>query len=412
MGRMPLEGVLVVDFGHVLAGPYGTKQLRTLGATVIKMESRGHFDNFRPSYMRKGVKDFAKEGGWTFQENATGKLCLSINTKSPAGQEIIHKLVKKADVVTANLSPDGYHKMGIDYETLSKVKEDIIVLNASGMGETGVYRKYKTAAPIMQALSGFSSFIGYDGEEPFGFAAVFADYVGGAYIAAAVTSALEYRRRTGKGQFIDLSSTEGTVCTLGSNFMRDNVTGVETRPFGNRHYLNRMAPHGCYPTNKADNWVVIAVGDEEEWKRFQNELRAECPWVDDGKYATLEGRLANMKELDANIAAWTGKYDKTDIAYRLQAAGVSSSMVLNGAEFPENEHALANGFIHAIDLGDDGLQPRFCKITGRLLNIQGMPEIEYTHGPGIGEHNEYVLKELLGMTDAEIQTAAEAGAFA
>lgn len=411
MSRYPLDGITIADFGHVLAGPYGTKLLRTLGATVIKIESRKHFDNFRASYMRKGVKDFAKEGGWNYQDNATGKLCLDINTSSAAGQEVLHRLVSKADVVTANLSPEGFHKMGLDYDTLRKYKEDIIVLNASGMGASGVYGKYKTAAPIMQALSGFSSFIGYDGEDPYGFSAVFADYTGGVYIAAAVVSSLIYRQRTGRGQFIDLSSTEATVCTLGSNFMRDSVTGKETRPFGNHHYLHWMVPHNCYPTKDEDNWVVIAVGDDEEWKRLKNELRAECPWVDEKIYDTLSGRSSHENELDTNLSEWTRKYSKEEIAVRLQNAGVSASMVLNGAEFLDNEQIQARGFIHSIFLGGEGIDPQDCKITGRILNIQGVPDMEYTRGPGIGENNDFVLKNIIGMNDEEIRKAQEEGAF-
>ncbi|MGN0203338.1 MAG: CoA transferase [Coprococcus sp.] len=231
MERLPLKGITIVDFGHVMAGPYGTKQLLSLGATVIKVEAARHADNFRHGYTRPGVKNSLQEAGWVYQENNLSKMSLNINIKSAKAQKILHELVKKADVVTANLSPGGFHKMGIDYEMLSKIKEDIIVLNASGMGDYGLYSEYKTAAPIMQALSGFSSLIGYDGEAPYGISAALADYAGGVFIAASIVSALEYRRRTGKGQFIDLSSTEANVAVIGSAFMDYSAAGVETVPF-------------------------------------------------------------------------------------------------------------------------------------------------------------------------------------
>lgn len=411
MKTMPLKGITIIDFGHVMAGPYGTKQLLGMGATVIKVESKKHSDNFRYSYMRAGNKDLLNEGGWIFQENNTSKMALGLNTKSVKAQEILHKLVKKADVVTANLSPSGFHKMGIDYETLSRIKEDIIVINASGMGDYGPYSAYRTAAPIMQALSGFSSLIGYDGEEPFGFGAALSDYVGGAYIAAAVTAALEYRRRTGKGQFIDLSSTDASICTIGAEALNYSVTREETVPFGNHHYRRQMAPHNCYPCKGQDSWCTIAVGNDEEWKAFRNELRSECPWVDDEKFATLPDRLHNEDLLDEYISEWTKNLDKKEVAERLQKAGVSAGMVENSKEFLENEHANAVGFFKDIQFDVSGFKPEHAKITGRVIDMRDVPEIKYGLAPRAGQDNDYILKEMLGMSDEEIEDAAADGAF-
>lgn len=412
MKRMPLKGTLIVDFGHILAGPYGTKQLQSLGATVIKVESRKSPDNYRYGFMRPGVKDFINEGGWNCQENSMSKMGFSLNIKSKKAHEVLHELVKKADVVTANLSPGGFHKMGIDYETLSKVKEDIIVINASGMGDTGPYSSYRTAAPIMQALSGLTSLVGYEGEGPYGVSTVFADYVGGAFLSAAVVSALEYRRRTGKGQFIDLSSTEATLCTIGAEVTKYSVTGVDHVTFGNHHYTKQMAPHCCYPCKGEDQWCVIAVASEDEWDRFKDALRGECCWVDDEKFATMELRLANQAELDANISGFTKNCNNKVLSHRLQNAGVSAGMVQSIAEFLDDEHALSRNLIQKTYFPESDNPVKFNRITGRLINIASSPDIEYKLAPGIGQDNDYILKELLGMSDAQIQEAAEDGAFA
>ena len=411
MSSMPLEGVRILDFGHVMAGPYATKQIVGMGAEVIKVESRKHTDNFRYSYMRKGNKDFLNEGGWTFQEHGTSKKALALNTKSAKAQEILHELVKKVDVVTANLSPAGFHKMGIDYETLSKYKKDIIVINASGMGETGAYSHYRTAAPIMQALSGFSSIVGYDGEDPYGFSAALSDYIGGAYLAAAVTATLEYRRRTGKGQFIDLSSTDASICTVGAQMMNYSVTGKETKPFGNHDYLRQMAPHNCYPCRGEDSWCNIAIGSDDEWALFRDEIKDECPWVLEEKFNTAKGRLALEAEIDKLISEWTKDKDSRELSFRLQNAGVSAGMVQGSKDILEDEHANASGFIKEIAFPPSEFKPDTVKITGRLLNMYDVPEIDYTLAPSAGQDNDYVLKELLGMSDDEIRFAAENGAF-
>ncbi|MGN0203337.1 MAG: CoA transferase [Coprococcus sp.] len=172
-----------------------------------------------------------------------------------------------------------------------------------------------------------------------------------------------------------------------------------------------MAPHGCYPCAGDDSWCVIAVGNEEEWKRFQDELRNECPWVDDPMFETMEKRLDNYKVLDAKIAEWTPQYTNKEVVNRLQMAGVSAGMVQNAKDLLEDEHALETGFIKSIDFGESEIKPRYAKFTGRLLNIAGMPEIEYKLSAAVGRDNEYILKDILGMTDAEIQEAAADGAF-
>lgn len=412
MGRLPLKGITVLDFGAVIAGPYGGRLLQTLGATVIRIESSKHIDPVRLDTRRPGAdQDVMKEGGWGYYDLNRGKLDFALNTKSPKGMEIFHELVKKADVVCANYTPRGFHKMGLDYESLKQYNEQIIAVNASGLGDNGPYAGYASYAPIMHSLAGLTSLVGYDGEAPYGYAGIIADPIGGANLAAAIVGALEYRRRTGKGQFVDMSSTESMLCQLGTVFMQYQINGINPTPCGNHHYAHQMSPHNCYPCAKDNTWCVIAVGDDDEWNRFKDALRAECPWVDDAKFATAKDRIANEAELDDRIAQWTKTRSDREAAMYLQNAGVSAGMVQDAAVSLSDEHAKARDYFREIDFGEGEAQPRFLKITGPMINIASAPKTTYAAEPTFGQDNEYILKNILGMNDEEIQTAVNELAF-
>lgn len=408
---LPLEGIRVLDFGQVIADPHGTRLLRTLGADVIRIESSAHPDLMRTDTMRRGNKNPFAEGGWGYQENNRDKLCISLDLKSPEALDIVHNLVKGADIVTVNATPKAFHRMGIDLEALKPYKEDIIVINASGFGDSGPYCNSGAYAPAMASLCGMSSLIGEEGHDPYGYCGLFCDYMGAAHLAVAAISALIYRNRTGKGQFIDLSQIEAGLTVIGAEFVDQSVNGVTPGPIGNHHYAKQMAPHNCYPCDKANTWCVIAVGSDEEWENFRNELKDECPWVMDKKYNTVEGRLANQAELDASIEAWTKQHDKRDIAFRLQEAGVSAAMVQNNMEITYDDMAATRHYFKKIDMGGD-LEPKEFWVTGNLLNLSSIPETDtYKFGPGCGQDNEYVLKNYLHMTDEQIKEADEKGAF-
>ena len=411
MARMPLKGIIVLDFGWVLAGPHGTRLLSDLGATVIKMEWIKRMDMFRMAPLRPGTKDPANEPAWQFQDQNRGKMSFCLNPKTVNGKDILCNIIKKADAVTANLSPDGFRKLGLDYEVLCKIKEDIIVVNASGLGNTGPYRTYLTFAPIMHAFSGLMSMLGYEGEGPWGISGIPSDVIGGANMAIAILAALEYRRRTGKGQFIDISSVDTTLCLLGTEFIDYDINGVIRKPFGNRHYTGQMAPHGCYPCDGDEGWCVIAVGSEYEWERFKTALRSECPWVDDSKFTTLDSRIANQEELDDKIGSWTKSQNKKDVVLRLQNAGVSAGMVQNVAETQADEHAAAAGYFKTVDFGESDNPLRYVKVTGNLTGADLPAGEGIQSAPAIGKDNDYILRQLLGMTDQQIQAAKEDGAL-
>ncbi|MDO4572584.1 MAG: CoA transferase [Clostridia bacterium] len=408
---LPLAGVRVLDLSWVIAGPHGNRILQDLGATVIKLESSSRLDPMRIDTARTGVKDFLMEGGYAFQDNNRDKLGLRLNLKSAAGYAILEKLVAQTDVVTCNYAPKGFHKLGLGFESLRRFKKDIIVVNASGLGDYGPYSAYATFAPILQAMTGLTSLMGYEGEDPYGFPLLLADYVGGQSLALAVVAALEYRRRTGKGQFVDLSQAESVLCCMGPMLLDYQLSGKQPKTVGNRHYLAQIAPHNCYACRDANTWCFVAAGNDEEWAALRGALLNECPAIADTRFDTLAGRLRHQEPLDAIIAGWMKRRQPLEAAKLLQAAGVSAAPVDAAMESLQDENLLARGFFTPIHFSeDDDIQPKELLISERLIHLDPPPK-PHRAAPAMGEHNDYILRRLLGLSEEEIAQAAAQGAF-
>jgi crotonobetainyl-CoA:carnitine CoA-transferase CaiB-like acyl-CoA transferase len=410
--KKPLEGVVVLDMGWVVAGPHGGRILGELGATVIRIESSTRIDPMRIDTMRYGVEDCMEEGGWGFQENSRNKLGLALNMKSPRGKEIFYELVKKADVVSCNFAPNGFHKMGIDYESLRKINENIIVINASGLGDYGPYGGYMTFAPVLASLTGIISVMGYEDRGAFGYPGLLADYVGGVSIAAAVTGALYYRSRTGKGQFIDLSQAEATIQGMGPALLDWQLNGNLAGPVGNHHHTHQFVPHNCYECKEPDSWCVISVGSDEEWKRLVENLKEDAPELIDARFSTQAGRRSAEKEIDEILEKCMRKFEHKEICIRLQNAGVSAGAVQNTKEFLyEDPHAKARNYFKTIEFEKSDIVPQKIYLTGALINLESTLDGTYRPGPPHGQDNEYILKNILHMSDEEIQEAQMDQAF-
>jgi len=409
--QLPLKGIRVLDFGWVVAGPHGGRLLQELGASVIRVESGTRLDPMRIDTMRDGVKDCFAEGGWGFQENSRGKMGLCLNLKSECGRDVLKRLIRQTDVVTCNFAPGGFHKLGLDFETLSQIKKDIIVVNASGLGDGGPYGNYMTFAPVLAAMTGITSVLGYEGEAPFGYSGLLPDYVGGISIAAAVAGALVYRQKTGEGQFIDLSQAEAVMQGMGPALLDEQINGVTAAPFGNHDYARQMAPHNCYPCREENTWIAVAAGSEAEWQRLVAEIGSECPKLGDRAFASAALRLENEKQLDEVMTGWTKSQTAAAAALRLQKAGVSAAPVQNTREFLYGDtHAQARSYFRTIDFNDHIIPPKIY-VTGPLIHMGGTSDGDYRQGPPLGRDNEWILKNVAGMDDADIESAAEGGAF-
>ena len=404
-----LEDITILDMGWVIAGPTGTRLLADLGATIIRVETRARADVIRGGAKREGVTSLFDEGGWLFQDINRGKFDISLNMKSPHGREVFEKLLKKSDALLCNFSPRAFKKMGLDLESLRKVKPDIIVLNASGMGDFGKYSDFATFAPILGGVTGYTSQVAYENEHFCEPRDSLPDFVGGAGIAVSLMAALAYKERTGKGQFVDLAQAELFLSVMGATILDCAYNQEELPPYGNQYFGRTMVPHNCYQCAGNDSWCSVAVRDDEEWSALCSVIDPMGEWSENYKYATIDGRIENRAEIDARVAAWMQMHTNVEAAETLQMAGVSAGMVQSAKDLIEDPHIAERKFLIPLDFPASDRQPETLLVTGMLSgNRDRVPE-SVPCAPSVGQHNDYILKTYLNLSDEEIQMLKEDG---
>ncbi len=413
MTRLPLEDIRIIDLCWVLAGPHGTKLLADLGAEVIKIESKAKLDGWRTGFgtMREGVSSPLEEGSGIFEQENRNKIGLSLNLKVPRGREIVERLVRVSDVVTSNYSASGFREMGLEWEKLQEINPQIIVVSMPGLGNWGPYSDFTTFGPSLQALTGMTGLTGYPGQEPLGVGTSWADYLGGANMAVSILAALEYRRRTGKGQFIDISQQEASLSLLGSTLLDWAANRQKRENHGNHHPVAAAAPHNCYRCQGDDRWCVISVASDEEWENFCNAL-GNPPWTEDPRFATTLDRVRNQEALDKLVESWTVNHSPEEVMESLQSGGVSAAVVQNIEGLLQDPHLWARGFLIDFKLPHPERKPPSVTLPGVVTRFSGHSLGIRRPAPGrLGEPNDSILKDLLGMTRTEIDRAAADGAF-
>ena len=410
---LPLDDITVLDLSWVIAGPHSTRMLADLGAKVIKVTSVSNVDVVRTDAMRNGNYDCVKEGGWLYQELNHGKLDIAINLKSAQGREIFNELVSISDIVVCNYGVNAFNKLGLRFEDLSKIKPDIIVINASGLGDWGPYSSFVTYAPVLQSITGIESLVGYEGDNaPVDEYAAVADYIGSLTIANYLLAALEHHHRTGEGQFIDISQGEAAAVFLGTALLEWQANGVCRGLIGNRHHAEQAAPHNVYPCKNEDTWCAVAVITQEEWNRFCSVIDPCAAWSEDKRFATLESRIENQDDLDLRITEWTKRHDPVEAACLLQQVGVSAAPVQTALDCIYNdEHLKERSFFREVVFEEPDRTPERFLVTGVLPYIEGL---NYPHAAApasaTGGDTRDVLRDILHKGEDEICTLIKSGA--
>jgi len=394
MQKRPLEGIRVVEFCFFAAGPIGVKTLSDHGAEVIKIESQSRPDGMRWLGPFKDNIPGLERGG-AYNHANSGKLGVSLNLTYPKGIEIAKRLIALSDIVVENYSGGTIKRMGLGYEELRKVKPDIIMLSACMQGQTGPHASHPGYGPHLTALTGFTHIAGWpdrDGAD----LGVYTDYIAPHFIALAVLSALDYRRRTGKGQYIDMSQYEASLHFM-APLLLDNAANQRVADrMGKQHAY--AVPHNAYPCRGEDRWCAIGVFTDEEWQSLVK-VMGDPAWVDDPRFATFETRKENEQELDRLIGEWTIRQPAEEVMNLLQAAGVAAGVLETGQDMlerdPQFKHRHTYWEVDHPVLGT-------CRSVGPAFILSKSP-CEVKRGPLLGEHNEYALKELLGMSDEEIE---------
>jgi crotonobetainyl-CoA:carnitine CoA-transferase CaiB-like acyl-CoA transferase len=391
-GNGPLDGMRIVSFDHVLAGPYGTTILAELGADVIKVESRrGGMDPFR--FFGTGEDPNISPRFLEFNRN---KRSLTINLKKPEGPKVLLDLVAKSDAVLDNYSVDVMARLGLAYEDLCRVKPDIINLRMPGLGCTGPKRYYSTVGVNITSFTGLTYLWNHPGvtNPPIGSQTVFPDYVSGVLCAIIIISGVLYRERQKKGAFIDLAQAEATAFMIGASLIDSVASGRDSEPIGNASIA--AAPHDCYPCRGEDRWCVIAVENEQQWAALAKILGTDV--AADRRFHTMENRLQHREDLKRIIEQWTRERDKHEVMNQLQQAGVPCGAVQDGADLNGDSHLKERGFIVAVDNERLGrvVLPSF---PLRFANAALTRKWEF---PVLGRDSDAVLREVVGYSEETI----------
>lgn len=388
-----LKGVRILDLTRILAGPYATRVLGDFGAEVIKVQpprGGGTAEETRGPYFR------------TWNRN---KRSITLDMRHPEASGVLMRLVGVCDVLIENFSPRVMTNWGMAYERLTQIRPDLIMLSLSGMGQSGPWRDYVAYAPTVHALGGLTYLTSYREGPPVGPGFSYGDVMAGLYGAFAVLAALEHRESTGKGQYIDLSEYEVVCSLIGPALMEAAACESGAAPGGNCPDHEPAAPCGCYRCKGNDQWCVLSVRDECEWKALCGEIGPAL--AQDDRFSSPAKRKEHGRELDELINAWTQGRSAREAAEVLQEAGVPSGPVQNAKEVagdPQNE---ARAFFVETTHPQEG--PLFSDRTPLWQDRDVAPPWKAARLPG--EDNGYVYKELLGMSEAEYRSHIKDGIF-
>ncbi len=389
----PLAGIRVVELTKVWAGPYAGKLLAFLGAEVIRIESEGSLDVTRIY----GVEDMNKAPG--FMAVNPQKLSAQINMKSEQGIELILDLLSKSDILIENLRPGAIERLGLGYERVKAINPGIIFTSMGMYGAAGPLAYQTGYAPCFAALSGLSSVVGYEGEAPAGMNVRYADSTFGTAAAFATVAALYHRKRSGEGQFIDVSAVETMTSMIGDALMKTTLNGELQECDGNRHA--EMAPHGVFPC-QGEEWLALAV-DDEQWPPFAEAID-QPDLVQDPRFASLQQRKANEKALEEIISRWTAQRDAASAASTLQVAGIAACKSFASVDLISDHHLWARAFYPEVSTADGDSRP----IVGPGWKMSRGAGIR-SGAPRLGEHNAYVFGQILGLSEEEQQQLYASG---
>lgn len=402
--KMPLEGIRVADFSWVQAGPWVGRYFANYGAEVIKVESSRRLDWARAVPGGPASVNGKHRRGALFTNFNTDKLGITLNLGSKKGIEIAKRLIAKSDVMCENFRTGFIDRIGLGYDELVKIKPDIIMISMPVFGKTGPRSTYAGYGTGIQAAVGLNAISGFPHREPAINVALSDMGPNPTHAMVAALSALHYRHRTGKGQYIELPQFESALAWMETTVLDYTVNGRVRKAQGNRSQFG--APHGIYRCVGDDRWCALAVFTEEHWQAFCQVL-SDLAWVKDAKFATLQLRKANEDELDRLVEEWTSQKTAEDVMSLMQARKVPAGVVQTGEDLMlHDEQVRECGYFVELDHPDG---KALCE--GAAISFSETPGKVRTAGPSMGEHNEYVFGQVLGLSEDEINEGYVEGAF-
>jgi crotonobetainyl-CoA:carnitine CoA-transferase CaiB-like acyl-CoA transferase len=401
--ELPLKDVRICDFMWVMAGPASTRILADYGATVVRIESPTRIDTARTlqPYLDNQL---GPDSSGLFANCNAGKLGISLDLGNSAAREVVHDLVRWADVVTESFSPKAMRAWGFDYESLRKINPALIMLSSCLMGQSGPLAKIAGFGNMAAAITGFHNLTGWADRPPSGVFGAYTDYLAPRFTAMAILAALDHRRRTGQGQYIDQSQAECAIHFLAPAILDYTVNGRVEGRVGNAD--SAFAPHGVYPAAGDDQWVAIVCRNDDDWRRLCAAMENEG-LARDSRYASGAGRLEHRDAIDSSIAAWSRELDRGAIEYLLQSHGVPAHQVQNSAEAYADPQFAHRGHFVALE------HPSLGKFTveGPRAKLSRTPAVVQRAAPSLGQDNQHVLESILGYNETRISELVASGAL-
>ncbi len=406
MSKKALAGVRILELGPYVALPLTGRILASLGAEVIKVETNKVLDEmaFIPAWSRgAGQPDFQRI-----------KKRVTIDVRTPGGLGVFRELVKVSDVFMTNFRRNILDRWGIDFPELRKLRPDIILMWQTGLGGIGPYYTYKSYGILVQHMGGVSLMTGDEGEPPSAINTSYSDYHTGVFQPSAIIGALMRRRMTGQPATMESSIFKSGAVTAGPPILDYQVNGRLPRRIANRDADS--APHGVYQCQGEDRWCAIAVQTGEQWDGFRRAM-GNPHWSGEPEFATAEGRLANQERLDALIGEWTAQLTANDVMERMQREGVPASIVSQGDDLYHSPHLAARDFYrptpyYAAQRGTPAWEwEKGDSVAWTTPARLSETPMDFGHYSNIGEDNDYVFREVLGMSETEVAALSENGAL-
>lgn len=398
------SGLKILSFSWAVVGPLTMKFFADHGATVIRIETTLRPCTMRSSAPYKDNKPGLNRGGYFTYYNGN-ILSFAINMNHPKAAAIVRRLIEWCDVFMENYTPGVMERWGLEYESLKKIKPNIIMLRQSGYGSWGPYKNLPAFGMVLVPIAGLPNFIGWPDKEPLPVGvSAYTDCISPRFATAALIAALDHRDKTGKGQLLDLSQFETAISFILPGLLEYVANGKEPERIGNSS--PNACPHGVYPCKGDDRWCTIAISTEEEWCDFCSEI-GQPGLVSDPWFDTLEHRKQHEDALNKIVADWTARLPPEEIMTRLQAVGVAAGVVENAKDTLNDPQLRKRNIYWPMDHPEMG---HFTHL-GQSFQLSKTPAKAYSPAPLLGEHTEQICTEMLGMSDEEFVSLMQEGLF-
>ena len=391
-----LSDLRIVDLSMGWAGPLAARHLADMGAQVIKVEGCVRFDWWRSwEATQEWIDDDGAEKAVAYLYANRNKLDITLDLETDRGRELLLQLVSHSDGLIENFSGGTLPKLGLTYEDVRQANKEVVMLSMPAFGSAGPWAEFRAYGSTIEHSSGLPHLNGRPDDPPTMQHVALGDSIAGLNGVSAMLTALIHKQQTGEGQFIDLNQAE-CLFPLGIHgILEQSVTGKAFERYGNEH--PDYAPHGVYPCAGQDNWILIQVFDESDWSRLKTMTGLE--------FADLTDRIERRKSLDEQLSQWTSNQDKAQLMNSLQQTGICASVLNDSSDLIEDPQLKARHYIQWLDRKHVGTIPH-----PSAPYRSGETPIEINKpAPTLGEHNDQVFKEILGLNDTEISKLDDQG---